>query len=204
MDARTYQIEAQRSAAPIENLSTEIPLEAQQKVRLLLSTVGISGESGEALDIISSALYEYVLFDNILFQKELGDVSWYCAHACDTLGLQLEDLMTSDKEARFIADAAPDNKHNRLDVIMATTSKLCIHASRFSEHTKKFIYHAHDFDIELFKCELQKILKYFSVLCMLTGASPGDIWDINIKKLRARYPNKFETTLSINKDENNE
>lgn len=68
--------------------------------------LGLAGESGEVIDAIKKREYhgrtEEVPISHI--EEELGDVMWYIANLCNTLGLDLETVLIKNKdklEARY-------------------------------------------------------------------------------------------------------
>lgn len=62
--------------------------------RLLEGTMGLSGESGEVLDIIKKYLFQGHDLDRRHIARELGDVAWYLSLAADAIGYSLEDICT--------------------------------------------------------------------------------------------------------------
>lgn len=202
MDAKTYQREAARTAAPIDFVAATCDKDAQRQIRLLLSVIGISGEAIEVQEVVLNQPHPDYSFDVVKFSKELGDVYWYNAHAADTLEFELEsvtpthgDILThrtwlaADMNARTIPEIVPI---------------LVVQAGKLSEYVKKVVFHKHALDIDRFFGLQTSLLSTLGVLCYLLGTNPGTVMGENIAKLRARYPEKFETQLSENKDERNE
>lgn len=68
-------------------------------VRLMQGIMGLSGESGEALDILKKHMFQGHPLDREHLALELGDVAWYLAVSADALGYTLDDilLMNIDK-----------------------------------------------------------------------------------------------------------
>ena len=88
MDANDYQRLALRTATPGQS----------QRDRLIVAALGLAGESGEFVDAIKKWGYHQHPLDEAELRKELGDVLWYVALACDALGLQLGDVMAENIE----------------------------------------------------------------------------------------------------------
>jgi NTP pyrophosphatase (non-canonical NTP hydrolase) len=69
-----------------------------------LGTIGLgaAGEGGEIADLIKKVLYHkggiFEDSDREKLVKELGDVLWYVAFACNTLNTTLEELMWENME----------------------------------------------------------------------------------------------------------
>jgi NTP pyrophosphatase (non-canonical NTP hydrolase) len=85
MDANTYQELALRTAAALE-----------PRQRLLNAALGLCGEAGEFADTLKKAEFHGHELDTAALQKELGDVLWYAALACNALGVQLGDVMEAN------------------------------------------------------------------------------------------------------------
>lgn len=75
-------------------MRTAAPLDEQQ--RLLNAALGLCGEAGEFADTVKKAAFHGHTLDRAALHKELGDVLWYAALACDALGVQLGDVMTAN------------------------------------------------------------------------------------------------------------
>lgn len=88
MDANEYQRLALRTEAPGR----------EPRERLLNAALGLCGEAGEFADTLKKHLFHGHALDEAELRKELGDVLWYAALACDALGLQLDDVMAANVE----------------------------------------------------------------------------------------------------------
>lgn len=58
--------------------------------------LGLAGESGEAVELIKKHCFHGKPLDLEELTKELGDVLWYVAALCNTLGLSLSGVMTAN------------------------------------------------------------------------------------------------------------
>lgn len=54
--------------------------------------LGVAGEAGEVADIIKKHIHHRAPRDVAKLRKELGDVLWYLAHACNVMGWRLDDI----------------------------------------------------------------------------------------------------------------
>jgi NTP pyrophosphatase (non-canonical NTP hydrolase) len=88
MDSNDYQRLA---------LCTDAPGRAQPE-RLLNAALGLCGEAGEVGDTIKKWQFHAHPLDEAALRKELGDVLWYVALACDALGLQMGEVMAENIE----------------------------------------------------------------------------------------------------------
>lgn len=88
MDADQYQQLALRTLAA----------GLDERQRLTNAALGLSGESGEFADTVKKHLFHGHPLETLELKKELGDVLWYVALACDSLGLSLADVMQTNIE----------------------------------------------------------------------------------------------------------
>jgi NTP pyrophosphatase (non-canonical NTP hydrolase) len=79
--------EYQQLALRTESTPTDYP-------RILQGLMGLSGESGERLDLLKKSLFQGHELDNEHLARELGDVAWYLAVSADAVGYKLEDIFT--------------------------------------------------------------------------------------------------------------
>lgn len=76
---------------------------------LINSAMGLSGEAGEFTDILKKIEYqghEYDYQAKEHLKKELGDILWYVALACDSLGTSMETIMETNIDK--LASRYPD------------------------------------------------------------------------------------------------
>lgn len=88
MTPNEYQANAMRTASGI---STSCP-----ENLLLQGVMGMSGESGEALDIVKKIMFQGHELNEATKEhliRELGDVLWYVATTAEALGVPLETVM---------------------------------------------------------------------------------------------------------------
>lgn len=88
MDANEYQLLALRTEAPGRS----------RRERLLNAALGLCGEAGEFADTLKKAEFHGHMLDEAELYKELGDVLWYAALACDALGVSMGEVMTQNIE----------------------------------------------------------------------------------------------------------
>lgn len=75
-------------------------------------------------------------------------------------------------------------------------------AGEVAELVKKHVGHGHTLDSEKVKKELGDVLWYVAALATTLGLSMEDVGAANIEKLKARYPEGFSSTASINRSVN--
>lgn len=64
---------------------------------------------------------------------------------------------------------------------------------------KKFVFHEKPMDEGHFKREIGDILWYIAMICHSCGYDMDYIMELNIEKLKERYPDGFNTTLANNR-----
>lgn len=69
----------------------------------------------------------------------------------------------------------------------------------FNDMVKKWIFHEKDLDIGHAKKELGDVLWYVAMICESFGWELNDIMQINVDKLRARYPDGFDVNKSAHR-----
>ena len=86
MDARDYQQQAMRTAS----------LSLDQQDALTGAALGLCGEAGEFADTIKKWRYHGHELDRQELVKELGDVLWYVARACEALDTDMGTVMEAN------------------------------------------------------------------------------------------------------------
>jgi NTP pyrophosphatase (non-canonical NTP hydrolase) len=69
-----------------------------KKDMLINSVMGLTGESGEVIDLVKKHLFHSHELDKNHLIKELGDVAWYLAEACTALDITLEEVLITNIE----------------------------------------------------------------------------------------------------------
>ena len=67
---------------------------------------------------------------------------------------------------------------------------------------KKYLFQGHELNVEHIAKELGDVAWYLAVSADAIGYKLEDILQMNVDKLKKRYPNGFRTELSINRNEN--
>lgn len=66
---------------------------------------------------------------------------------------------------------------------------------------KKHIFQGHDLDVDHIAKECGDCLWYLAILAKGAGYTLDEIAEMNVTKLRKRYPDGFETDKSLNRSE---
>ena len=67
------------------------------------------------------------------------------------------------------------------------------------DHIKKHVFHGHELDLLKVKQEIGDLLWYVAVLSQECGFTLAEVADLNIEKLRKRYPEGFSVEASVNR-----
>lgn len=60
---------------------------------LVNAVLGLNGEAGEFADHVKKHLFHGHELDRVSARKEIGDIQWYIAQACEALDFDLSDVM---------------------------------------------------------------------------------------------------------------
>jgi NTP pyrophosphatase (non-canonical NTP hydrolase) len=92
MDFETFRRDVLRTMRP----------ELGERDRLLVGALGLCGEAGEVAENLKKALYHDHPMDKLALRNELGDVLWYWAVLCDTLGFTIDEVIEANVEKRRV------------------------------------------------------------------------------------------------------
>lgn len=70
----------------------------QDKARVAIAAMGLTGESGELVDYLKKWVGHGHKLDVENVEKELGDVLWYVAELCNALGLDMDEIAQKNVE----------------------------------------------------------------------------------------------------------
>lgn len=115
MDAIEYQIQTARTDLP-SYVPVETRVDSLHTLQLIHYGMGMVTESGEFIDMIKKHLMYGKPLDEVNLREELGDILWYVARACDTLGTTMEAVMARNIEklqARFPEKFTEEKASNR-------------------------------------------------------------------------------------------
>lgn len=65
---------------------------------IISASLGLSGEVGEVNDMVKKWIFHEGKMDWTHLKKELGDVLWYVALMCSSIGWELDDVMKMNIE----------------------------------------------------------------------------------------------------------
>ena len=88
---------------------------------------------------------------------------------------------------------------SKKDVLINAVMGLCGESGEAIDIVKKHLHQGHELDIEKFQKELGDIAWYLAEAAYALDIPLDDIFEGNIAKLKARYPQGFDTDKSIHR-----
>lgn len=170
--------------------------------RVLHAFMGLTTETGELFDALKRHIFyvkengERKDLDYVNLCEEVGDLMWYMAILCDHYGV-------SFKRSVEICRLTQLGANFKLDFLFSCLLSFQTEVSNeFSQYYKAKT----DYGNELHKNDRKQhpdILKLFTALSNVIVFLPQDweeIAQVNINKLRARFPEKYETSKAYDRD----
>lgn len=153
-------------------------------------TSGMFTEIGEIMECLYlKPLHQSYDFFNL--REEVGDLLWYCGNFATFFGYKLTDIPFRDKSYYFTEGVEPLNQ-------------LTLRVARLQDFDKKELAYSRAKNPDKVIVAFYDVLKAISDFCVFYGIIPEEAMEVNIKKLRTRYPEKFTEELAINRDLTNE
>lgn len=111
-------------------------------------------------------------------------------------------MRTNDGDANYrLRKARVDNTEYDVGGIINACLGLSGEVGEFTDMIKKWVFHETELDIEHLKKECGDILWYAAMMCHSFGWKMEEIMKMNIEKLKARYPDGFDTYLANHRSE---
>jgi NTP pyrophosphatase (non-canonical NTP hydrolase) len=114
MKASDYQQQAARTL--IDQPGFEIP---GNEIMVVWNALGLAGEAGEVAELVKKGVFHRHSIDRLKLEKELGDVLWYAAALCTSLGLDMGEIMQTNLEklkVRYPNGYSATDSQQRVDV----------------------------------------------------------------------------------------
>ena len=86
------------------------------------------------------------------------------------------------------------------DMLVNSVMGLCGESGEAVDLVKKHLFQGHALDKEKFVKELGDIAWYLAEAATAVGVPLGDILEMNIEKLKKRYPEGFDPEKSVNRE----
>lgn len=112
-------------------------------------------------------------------------------------------MRTNDGNANYrFRQAQVDNIEYDVGGIFDACLGLSGEVGEFNDMIKKWVFHEKKLDIEHLKKECGDILWYIAMVCHSFNWDMEEIMELNIEKLKSRYPDGFDPDLSNHRKEN--
>jgi NTP pyrophosphatase (non-canonical NTP hydrolase) len=108
------------------------------------------------------------------------------------------DFKEYQDQASRTAGSFPETERVRWTLI--TTLGLCGEAGEVADYLKKVYGHGHQLDPNKLKKEIGDVLWYLADICTKYNFSLEEIAQLNVEKLKARYPEGFSQERSQNRN----
>ena len=90
---------------------------------------------------------------------------------------------------------------NEKELLTLTALGIAGEAGEVVDIVKKVLYHAHELEISSLSKEVGDLLWYITLLCDTVGLTLDDVMQMNVEKLRKRYPDGFDPQRSQKRQE---
>lgn len=103
----------------------------------------------------------------------------------------------------FFKDAKAGRPAEKYDLggIFNAAFGLSGEVGEFNDMLKKWVFHEKELDVVHAKKELGDIMWYVAMMCHSFGWELDEILQMNVDKLKARYPDGFDVNLANNRKE---
>lgn len=109
--------------------------------------------------------------------------------------------MTINEYQKLAMRTASGMNHDHYGMLMNGALGLCGEAGEVADLVKKFTFQGHDIDLEHVAKELGDVAWYLAVSATSIGYDLETIMQMNIDKLRKRYPEGFDAERSLHREE---
>lgn len=106
----------------------------------------------------------------------------------------------SENKYQKLAERTINSSLNKEEMIQHALFGMCGEIGELQSIYQK-VYQSHEFDLEHAKKEIGDLLWFIAEWCTANEVDLDDIMDMNIEKLKNRYPKGFEGEKSINRIE---
>ena len=100
---------------------------------------------------------------------------------------------------QFLAQRTANHELSKFDQLREAAYGLNGEAGEVIDILKKHEFQGHTLDREHLISELGDVAWYLASACSAMGIGLDDLFERNIKKLEERYPNGFNSSMSINR-----
>ena len=110
--------------------------------------------------------------------------------------------MTINEYQAAALRTAQTDKFSTGNILLNSALGLCGESGEVADLVKKHLFQGHDLDLDHVAKELGDISWYLAVGAYSIGYDLEEILQMNVDKLKARYPDGFSTDRSLHRAEN--
>lgn len=97
--------------------------------------------------------------------------------------------------------ANPEVVNDQQSLLLNGVLGLCGESGEIADSVKKAFFQGHDLNMDAVAKELGDVMWYVAITARAIGYELDTIMQMNVDKLKARYPEGFEAERSINRKE---
>lgn len=125
--------------------------------------------------------------------KEVGDCLWYSAVLSYELGISFSEITYS---AIHMAEGGVQEKVAHL----SKEHLLSYYAGNLCEEVKKSMFYDREVKTEVLRENITRYVAVLMLICQSMNTLLLEVGQVNIAKLKARFPDKFDRERAINRD----
>lgn len=175
MEFKQYLIESERT---LKSLGKELDL--------LHCATGLVTESAELVDAIKKHVFYGKPLDVVNIKEEIGDLLWYIAIP---VRMFEEDFNINSQNDDFYKK----KRKNQIQTKEGLIKFFLYFDNMVNTFSKAIIVRPLPYDYEY-------IFEEINLICEIYSLDLGEIMDININKLKARFPLNFTNENALNRD----
>jgi hypothetical protein len=184
-----YRKDCLRTESTLEPLTEETTKRGIDN-RMMHCIIGFETEINEMYEIIEKSND----WDIVNFLEELGDLFWFGAIFNDAIEKK-HDISVLVEEM-FNQNYTRNARGANLEML----HKIRFTAGEMLDHMKKVLFYGKQADIKTICLHFEDLINYANVLICGLGGNVSSVMKININKLKARYPKKFNLEDAENRD----
>ena len=176
-------------------LRTESPSFDLIDTRILHGVIGCCTEAGELLEAIKPSMFYSGFLDKVNLKEEVGDILWYIGVTLNACQLTFEDIM--DKNTTLSVNPLQQTPNT---VIYHGVIGCCIESGNMLDIVKKSLFYSRELPFIDIKYKLISIVWNIRIILEINQWTLEEVMELNIAKLRKRYPEQFKDELAENRD----
>lgn len=162
--------------------------------------MGLSGETGELIDLFKKFLFHKHPIPSEEIKKEAGDVLWYTSQIMRIYDISIEDIFLKLNQTNDVIEKSK-NEGNVENLIMISCLNLSHSVGDISGYIDGLTMVSGFYSTEYLKGKVSNVLRNVHFLTNIAGLTVEEVAEANIEKLKARYPDGFDAERSINRVE---